>query len=297
MSSLDLLELEPSRQSNDYNLLPLRIYSQAYSDHLFFISHHWHEEIEIIYIESGEFLIHINWNPYTAKAGEVFFINSAEVHQITATTENSIHYAILFNPKILKFEWHDPLGQKPLLSLINQRLKFLPHVNDQTELNSQIIKEIKHIIAVEENNKPSRTMMIKSALLEIFSLLIDHESVVKEEIILKKDRDKAKLARKIMTYVNDFYSQKLSIEKIANELNLSPSHFSKVFKTIFEQTFVEYLTNVRIEKACIFLGQTDMFIIDISLNVGFDNFSYFIKKFKKIKGMTPGAYRQSIQSL
>jgi len=96
-----------------------------------------------------------------------------------------------------------------------------------------------------------------------------------------------------MTHIQENYMRKMTIDELAELVKLSTSYFSKVFKSIFEKTTVEYINEYRIEKACLLLTQTDDKIIDIAFSVGFDNFSYFIRKFKALKGITPSTYRHN----
>ena len=293
MSTLHLKEAEPSRESSDYTILPLKIYSQQALNDGFFISHHWHDEIEIIYIEEGEFLIHINWVEYHAKPGELYFVNSQEIHQITALTPSSAHHAILFNPKIIRFEWHDPFGQKYINPLIKGKLKFLTHINDVTFVNASLIQEFKNALDAYTTSNPSWSIVVKASLLKIIAILIDSKCMIHANAPIEKDNEKAMIAKTIMTYIQEHYTQKITIDELAQLVNLSPSYFSKLFKSMFEKTTIEYINEYRIEKSCLQLTQTDDKIIDIAFSVGFDNFSYFIRKFKLLKGMTPSAYRKN----
>lgn len=293
MSTLHLKEAEPSRESSDYAILPLRVYSQMCQDHIFFISHHWHDEIEMIYIEEGEFMIHINWVEYLAKAGDIYFINAQDIHQITALTKQSSHHAILFNPKIIRFEWHDPAGQTYINPLIKGKLKFPVHISHQVELNHIIVNELEGTLDAYRLSKPGWPILTKASLLKIIAWLVDADCMISEGLTVEKDNEKAMIAKTIMTHIQENYMRKMTIDELAELVKLSTSYFSKVFKSIFEKTTVEYINEYRIEKACLLLTQTDDKIIDIAFSVGFDNFSYFIRKFKALKGITPSTYRHN----
>lgn len=291
MAEQHLKEAEPSRESSHYTIFPLCIYPQICINKPFFITHHWHDEIEIIYIEDGEFNIHVNGAVHNAKKGEVYFINSQEIHQITALTESSIHYAIVFKPEIIRFQWHDPSQQKYINPLIKGRIKYLFHVNDFPEIRAIIVREIKDILSAYQLAKDSWQIMAKASLLKIIATFIHHELIIQTGMPEEKSDEKAMIAKAIMTHIHENYMQKLTLDQLASLVNFSTPYFCKFFKSMIGKTATQYINEYRIEKACQLLTQTPDKIIDISFSVGFDNFSYFIRKFKTIKGMTPSEYR------
>lgn len=86
-------------------------------------------------------------------------------------------------------------------------------------------------------------------------------------------------------------STTLSINEIADSVNMSAAYLGRVFKQVTEITFTEYLTRYRLNKACDMLNHTEMTINEISDAVGFTNSSYFYIVFKKYMNTTPSKYR------
>lgn len=95
----------------------------------------------------------------------------------------------------------------------------------------------------------------------------------------------------------NFANSDLSLLSVAEEVSLSPNHFSSIFSQECGITFIEYLTNVRIEEAKKLLRNTNLKSIDISYNVGFNDSHYFSTLFKKITGLTTKEYRQKEKKL
>lgn len=293
MSTLHLKETASSRESSNYAILPLQIYSHVMVNELFFISHHWHNELEILYIEKGSYVIHVNSVAHQAKEGEVYFINSQEIHQITALTHEAIHHAIVFDPKIIRFEWHDPSNQKYLNPVIRGKIKYPLHINHSPIANASIIKEFQEALTAYHHGHTSWQIVVKAALLKIIAILIDTKSMINADLAEEKDDEKAMTTRTVMAYIQGNYMNKITLDELADLANLSVNYFCKFFKSMFDKTAVEYINEYRIEKACSLLTQTDDKIIDIAFSVGFENFSYFIRKFKILKGMTPSEYRNN----
>ena len=93
---------------------------------------------------------------------------------------------------------------------------------------------------------------------------------------------------------NNFKSQDTCLKSVASAVNFSPNHFSTIFSQECGMTFIEYLTNVRIEEAKKLLRTTDMKGADIAYESGFSDPHYFSFIFKKTTGLSPRDYKQQL---
>ena len=89
----------------------------------------------------------------------------------------------------------------------------------------------------------------------------------------------------------DYMSEDISLNSVAAEVCMSPSYFSSVFSKEMGKTFIEYLTEVRMEKAKQYLACSSMKTSEISYEVGYKDPHYFSYIFKKTQGCTPKEYR------
>lgn len=97
-----------------------------------------------------------------------------------------------------------------------------------------------------------------------------------------------------MEYIKDnFADSGLSLMTVCNHLSVSMSYFSTFFKESAGKTFIEYLTEVRMDKAKELLTNTDMMLYSIAEKVGYENPAYFTVAFKKNNGMNPKEYRKT----
>ncbi|RAP73591.1 response regulator transcription factor [Paenibacillus montanisoli] len=108
-----------------------------------------------------------------------------------------------------------------------------------------------------------------------------------------KDDSASKLITGIKKLIEKGYSQDLSLEAIAEQVHLTPSYLSYLFKKETGRSLVRYITHVRMEKAVELLTRTNMKIIDISESLGYSNSSYFIQIFRNHHGVSPAKYRES----
>jgi len=98
-------------------------------------------------------------------------------------------------------------------------------------------------------------------------------------------------AQGAVEYIHKHYAENISMGKIAEELNISESHLSKVFRETLNMTMGEYLTNYRISEACKILADSKYRINEVAVKCGYNDQHYFSVIFKRIMGMTPNEFR------
>ncbi len=98
------------------------------------------------------------------------------------------------------------------------------------------------------------------------------------------------VVRRAKDYIRDHYTEQISLQIVADAIDISPGHLSKSFKNIEKKGFSEYLTFVRLEKAKELMRKGDKSIQEIAYDVGFSDSNYFGKCFKKNEGITPKEY-------
>ena len=129
------------------------------------------------------------------------------------------------------------------------------------------------------------------------SIIAYAEKLVSQAIQLR-DRNSGNKNRSILKTAVDFIDQHymeedMSLNKAANAANVSANHFSALFSQNMGQTFIEYLTSLRMDKAKEYLRCTGMRSSEIAGEVGYKDAHYFSYLFKKTQGMTPSDYRKA----
>ena len=90
--------------------------------------------------------------------------------------------------------------------------------------------------------------------------------------------------------IENHYADCITLEDLSQAAGMNSKYFCRYFKDMTHRTPVDYLNYYRIEQACFKLVTSNESIADIGLSCGFNDVSYFIKTFKKYKGMTPKKY-------
>lgn len=104
---------------------------------------------------------------------------------------------------------------------------------------------------------------------------------------------KNKSVQTMLDYLKDRYTEDISIQDLADLTSVTPNYASQLFKEETGCTFSSYLTSLRIHRAALLLWTTDMPIFLVASQVGYKDYFYFAKVFKRITGYTPTTYRST----
>lgn len=127
----------------------------------------------------------------------------------------------------------------------------------------------------------------------------DKDKLDEEIEVIKEDENLYKgniILRPALEYIQNNCSKNITLNKMASICNISASYFSKLFKREIKENFSNYVNKVRIKKAKELLQNSDTPVINISIDLGFEDCGYFIKVFKNIERVTPAAYRKRLNS-
>lgn len=111
-------------------------------------------------------------------------------------------------------------------------------------------------------------------------------------LVEKRGEQSTKPIRMAQFYIDEHYTEPVKLQEVAEYVGLTPTYLSTLFKKQVGKSLVEYLTHVRIQNAKQLLIDRNRNISDIADEVGFVDEKYFIKRFKKMTGLTPNEYRK-----
>ncbi len=134
-------------------------------------------------------------------------------------------------------------------------------------------------------------MLDNTALCEALEAIIELTVIENRETATETMKD---IVKQAADYIDEYYYEDISLTGLANQYNVEPSYFSKLFRQQIGETLMVYLTKVRIEKAKTYMKDPTINLTEISFMVGYDDYSYFSRVFRKIIGMSPRDYRNRI---
>lgn len=190
----------------------------------------------------------------------------------------SAHKIIDNISSFFKKQSYDPNYIKSIsITYIFELTNYFNFEENKNNLNPLVIESIDELIKSTTVNEISK--VLKKYIDEIINSL-EKSNTLKRGINIS------------ISYIKKYYMLDISLEKISYIAGFSPYYFSRNFKKITGINFIDYLLRTRIENAKALLKVTDKTVLEISLEVGFLNFSYFSKTFKDFVKMTPTEYRR-----
>lgn len=249
---------------------------------------HYHEQFEIYYLLSGERFYFIENRTYHVKKGDIVLIDKNLLHKTNATNIHS-HERILIQI------------DSNLLSSFNENPDDIDlYYCFQTKQNvysldpeEQLWVE-NHLFNTLKENKVKNDGYLTYTKILILELLIFLNRIAKSKKNFKNaypDQTHKKMSE-IAAYINSHYSSDLTLNKVAEYFNYSPTYLSKSFKDVTGFNFVEYKNNIRIKEAGKLLQQSNLNVTEIAGRVGYNNLTHFGRTFKKITGYSPLKYKR-----
>ena len=222
----------------------------------------------VMFLKSGGATV-INGKRYPITAGSIRFIRPGdEVYSYRYEDIYMMHFIVKNQEQWVK-------AFAPIPSFIS-----LPDVETELSLFPKLI-----------------AAFIEQKEFECMSILWLLLSRIKAQHKTQRRNNTAATTYQIKKYIDENYSEQLTLEKISQKFHMHPVHVQRKFKKELGISPCEYQKKVRLAKAVIFLRTTDLSIEEISELCGFSNASHFISVFKTSEQMTPLQYRQKNNNL
>lgn len=265
---------------------PIAIYHVESNHSYYQMPYHWHPEYEIIRILEGNFKLTIDGHLLIAGKNDIIFIQGGTLHG--GMPEDCIYECLVFDLKLLLS--NNKLCNKQLLLLM--RHDYVVRLKLPKEL-STLIKVVDELFTTMIEMKPGYEFTTQAALYHMFGIIYEEKLVQLNTTTPNISTLQIKRLKYVLSFIEDHYSEQISLEAMAEIAGLSPRYFCKFFRKMTQYTPTEYLNYYRIECACEQLAQMQLSITEVALNCGFNDISYFIKAFHKAKGITPKQYKDS----
>jgi two-component system response regulator YesN len=127
---------------------------------------------------------------------------------------------------------------------------------------------------------------------DLHQMTLDEATYLAEEVKKRKPTKHDNYFRKMVDYIQDHYPENIGVSQVAEAGGISQSQANVLFKQETGTSIYDFITQVRIEKAEELLKNTNLKVTEISEKVGYASENSFIRNFKKIKGITPGKFKE-----
>lgn len=252
--------------------------------------HHWHEDIEIIYLVEGRLKVGISNDIYSLTKGDILFIGSGAVHCFFEEMGLSTRAVIQFRMSIYDTFLSGNQDTRTIRPTFNQSM----YLTSGTEIHGLMERQIQELIKEHSDGKEGYKLFLKGRLYDLAGILLRYmpKGVYSKEAE-SNQMEKLKRLDKVFQYVEKNYQESIDLGEISKVAGFSKYHFSRFFKENTGVTFLDYLNNFKIAKAEWFLLYDKESILDIAYKSGFNSVKTFNRVFKDIKGCAPMEYRKS----
>lgn len=276
------------------SIFPFDIYHNT-NRHKTILQSHWHQEIEIIYQIKGKSIYHLDSTPYPLKPGQALFVNKEVIHGGESVEMKTCEfYSVVFNLELLCSKNEDENQINYIDPLLYNRVRFKPKINREDSWSINLLNTLEKMIKIFNQKPDAYHLIIKSLLLQILYTYYTAGKFieVKKETARKVDR-----LKKVLLFIHKNFDQELTLADMASKINISKYYFCRFFKEATGKSPIEYLNYYRISKAGEMLRSTDKQILNIALEIGYNNYGYFVRQFKRYFQITPADYRKKIGNL
>lgn len=261
---------EQRRYVDSYHLTISRVHKMDFLAH-------YHEEVELFFVESGQQNLGINNRALTLSAGQIGVVSPWHIHYYEAAGPVS-GYMLVFAPGIMD-RYHP--NRSGLWTLDPEGKTFA----DLSGLLRQLHDEMKMKNAWYE--------LAASSLLHRFFVRLFRSGQADQLQELHADGQKQhEIMQDILTHLADHYQSPLCRGELARHFGISPSHFSRIFKAATGLSLTEYLARLRVEQARARIVAGPESITEIALSSGFESIRTFNRCFHRIHGCTPSSLRR-----
>ena len=252
---------------------------------------HWHEEMEAVYIESGETVIFAGMEKYKLRKGQAAFINSNVLHAGRGIPGTGCRYhSMVFHPNLIGGEVESVFWQTYLRPLMTSGSRSV--IFDGSEVwHIQAQDAIERAWQEGAYDQPGFEFRVRNALSELIFLICLHLPEAGKPATAKMKRDNGRI-RQMLQFIDENIADQITIADIAASASISESECLRCFRTTLGYSPIRCLKRLRIHKAANMLLSTEDKIGEISFACGFPDVSYFIRAFREVKGMTPGEFRK-----
>ncbi|MBQ8512884.1 MAG: AraC family transcriptional regulator [Clostridia bacterium] len=289
MFYIDLKKDRSERVRYDYPDLPLSIHVyqlSAYPNYA--CDSHWHGDIEMIAILSGQMLYNVNGKIMTLNRGEGILVNAKQLHYGFSESKTECEFiCIMFHPmllctmKLLEREFVEPI----LRSGISHW-----HLTPEIPWQGEILNHMRQMS--DRKNEKTAPLAVQSNLFLLWNEIVMHTTLAEKSD--KTAEPKLTVLKNMITYVHGHYAGKITLADIAAAGHISKRTCGALFLEYQNKTPIEFLTDYRLRKSIELMKNTELSILDISLAVGFSGASYYAETFRKFFGQSPAEYRKSV---
>ena len=262
---------------------PIEFYHVGPTHPRYEMSYHWHIEYEIIRILKGEFLMTIGEEEFLARAGDIIFVKGGLLHG--GIPVKCMYECIVFNLDALMTS--SPAGDRLLKKIRDDSIQVLNHF---PKPDPELMRITERMFGQMKIQAEGHELIVIGAFYEFFGYVLERRHYIITQDISTKEGRRIEHLKRALEVIENSYPDCITLDDLAKAAGMNSKYSCRYFREMTHRTPIDYLNYYRIEQACFKLATSNSSIADVGMSCGFNDVSYFIKTFKKYKGMTPKKY-------
>ena len=253
---------------------------------------HMHPEYEIVYISDGQGKRHIGNHMSRFENGDLILLGPNLPHFGFTQEQQEDHYEIVVQMR------EDFLGRD---------FKNLPEFRDISRLfdrartglsfSGKTKAEVGRKLLRIYKAQPFERLLGFLEVLQQLALSDEFEPLNVNGLTLNVMIEDEVRIQNVYAHVQNHYKENITLDEIARIANMTVPAFCRFFKRATNQTFTQFVNEVRVTQASKLLSETDILITEVAHESGFNNLSHFNKSFLKITGQRPSEYRRKLRKV
>lgn len=249
---------------------------------LYKMPEHFHNELEIYYIDNGKVNVYVEGKKNDAEQGDLLFFESGQRHSMEGNPKFPINIINII------FKVSDNSSLIQLFRVIKKK---------KIKISEKIRSVLDDMLRESKLEKIENKLVLKSKLIE---LVVELSRQVKEKKYIKLhaavyENYNKDLISKVKAYLDRNFRMHLTITNISKKFGYNLSYLCRIFKKQTGMTITEYLTGLKIKDAKYLLRKSQLNVTQIAEKLGYLDIHHFSHKFKKIVGLSPMKYSRSLK--
>ena len=238
-------------------------------------------DLLLLFVLEGKLNIRYLDDDYQMSKEDILLINPGINYEINKT-EEALYGVASFSLKFLA----EVLKSRNMMFYCNS-------VVDETH-SYQDLRNLFYELTIEYTSRLHQSSCyMNSLLLKLLDCLVEHYQVSQENVVMQEKSENDLRMREVMQYIMANIDREISLNELANQMFVSPSTLSRIFKKDTGIYFAEYVMQLRVKNAEELLKYSQQNITHIAMVSGFTSSASFNRAFKKVTGLTPSEYRDA----
>ena len=275
------------KQQHGTSGFPLGFYRVDETHPRYRMPFHWHKEWELLRVVQGSITLYLEDETIEAQTGDLVFILDGMIHG--GEPDDCVYECIVFDPQPLSR--HSEMCKQCLQPILNRKITVQNHF---TQRETALLRISQHLFHSGRKKETGSQLVTLGCLYELFGVSLQKGYYDTRPPKDGRSGEKMMALKPVFELIERDFSARLTLEDLSRAAGMSPKYFCRYFRAITHRTPIDYLNFCRVEHGAFLLSGTGLSVAETAYRCGFEDPSYFIRTFKKYKGITPKQYRQDL---